>query len=127
MNRDAMIQRIRPTIPLDEIEYHSEIERFQNETLRPILKLQHNLTIELLSASQHFQKQKSKITSKSTYIECVKKYIQSDVGFKNTLIGIIVGMMTTEEYAMYISIKSECNKRIITMQVKRYADTEYTI
>ena len=47
-SRDEALLAIRPTIPQAKISDNtSEEERFQNQTLRPILKLQHPIFIEI--------------------------------------------------------------------------------
>ena len=43
MNRDQNVRSIRPELDLKN-KNTLPIEKFQNETLRPILKLQHELT-----------------------------------------------------------------------------------
>jgi len=43
------------------------------------------------------------------------------------VIGTVVGLMTVEEYTIYNSSTKEYNRRIITMQAKRYADTMYEV
>jgi hypothetical protein len=94
-------------------------EAFQNRTLRPILKMQNDLLIQVFI--NYAVKQKNVFFSltpekKMMYIENV---IQRDIKFRNSLKGMIIGLFTLEEYAEYIRISSSLNKRMMNMLVER--------
>ena len=94
-------------------------EIFQNRTLRPILKTQNDLFIQVFI--NYAIKQKNAFFSltpekKMLYIENV---IQRDIKFRNALKGMIIALFTLEEYADYIRISSNLNKRMINMLVER--------
>ena len=84
----------------------SSEEIFQNMTLRPILKTQNDLFIQVFI--NYAIKQKSVFFSltpekKMMYIENV---IQRDIKFRNSLKGMIIALFTLDEYAEYIRISS---------------------
>jgi hypothetical protein len=94
-------------------------EIFQNRTLRPILKTQNDLFIQVFI--NYAIKQKNAFFSltpekKMSYIENV---IQRDIKFRNALKGMIIALFTLEEYADYIRISSNLNKRMMNMLVER--------
>ena len=94
-------------------------EVFQNRTLRPILKMQNDLFIQVFI--NYAAKQKNVFFSltpekKMIYIENV---IQRDIKFRNSLKGMIIGLFTLDEYAEYIRISSNLNKRMMNMLVER--------
>ncbi len=94
-------------------------EVFQNRTLRPILKMQNDLFIQVFI--NYAVKQKNVFFSltpekKMVYIENV---IQRDVKFRNSLKGMIIGLFMLDEYAEYIRISSNLNKRMMNMLVER--------
>lgn len=94
-------------------------EKFQNQTIRPILKFQNDLFIEVFR--NYAQKQKGVFFSltaekKMNYIENV---IQKDIKFRNSLKGIIIGMMTLSEYTEYIKNSSNLNKRMMNLLIER--------
>lgn len=124
MNRDTDLLAIRPSLDLDG-ECHSHIERFQNLTLRPILKLQHHMTLTLLDLSKNWRKLTEKIDNRESYIQMIEKYFTKDISLRNQILGSIIGMMTIEEIEIYKVDSSIYNKRIISMQVQRFADTVY--
>jgi hypothetical protein len=94
-------------------------EFFQNQTLRPILKLQNDLFLEVFS--NYIAKSKTdfhhfSIDKKLKFIE---NSIQKDIKFRNSLKGIVIGLFTVEEYKKYIQNSSSLNKRMMGMLVER--------
>lgn len=94
-------------------------EMFQNKTLRPILKLQNDLFIQVFI--NYAVKQKNVFfgltpEKKMTYIENV---IHRDIKFRNSLKGMIIAFFTLKEYAEYIQISSSLNKRMMNMLIER--------
>jgi hypothetical protein len=118
-NRDQFINAFRGET-LGEINSQtSDEELFQNQSLRPILKLQNDLYIEIFK----FYIIKNKlpfgefsIDKKLIYIE---KTILNDNKFRNLLIGITIGVFKIEEYKSYKKNASALNRRIITMLIER--------
>lgn len=95
-------------------------EAFQNNTLRPILKFQNELLLQVFI--NYAVKQKGIFFTlspdkKEKYIENV---IQKDIKFRNALKGIIIGLFTIEDYALYIKNSSNLNKRMMTLLIERY-------
>ena len=95
------------------------IWQFQNKTLRPILKTQNDLFIQVFI--NYAIKQKNVFFSltpekKMVYIENV---IQRDIKFRNSLKGMIIALFTLEEYTEYILKSSNLNKRMMNMLVER--------
>lgn len=94
-------------------------EKFQNETLRPILKLQNDLFIAVFK--NHIAKHKNdfytySIDKKFTFID---NAIQKDIKFRNSLKGMVIGLFTLDEYATYILNSSALNKRMMNMLIER--------
>jgi hypothetical protein len=97
----------------------SSDEKFQNETLRPILKLQNDLFIAVFI--NHISKHKNdfytySVEKKLLFIE---NSIQKDIKFRNALKGMVIGLFTTDEYATYIKNSSALNKRMMNMLIER--------
>ena len=107
---------IKKTITFDSM---SSDERFQNETLRPILKLQNPLLISVFT--NYIKKRKGvfydlSLEKKITYIE---NSLIKDQKFRSFLKGLIIGHFTVAEYQKYSLNSSSLNKRIINMLIKR--------
>jgi hypothetical protein len=105
---------------LGTITNQSSIEEvFQNKTLRPILKLQNDLFIQVFI--NYAMKQKNVFFSlnpekKMAYVENV---IQRDIKFRNSLKGMVIAFFTLDEYAEYIQNSSNLNKRMMNMLIER--------
>lgn len=102
------------------ISLESSIEEsFQNETLRPILKLQN----DLFTAAFFKYIEKNKIDFEVKTVEAklvvIDNAIQKDIKFSNTMKGIVIGLFTTEEYSIYSNNASSINKRMMSMLLER--------
>ena len=118
--RDAHVLELRGETFGTINNLSSSEEVFQNKTLRPILKMQNDLFIQVFV--NYAIKQKNVFFSlipekKMVYIENV---IQRDIKFRNSLKGMIIALFTLEEYAQYIQISSNLNKRMMNMLIERF-------
>jgi len=101
----------------------SAIELFQNQTLRPIIKMQHNLLIASFKnyiqirkidfSSLTVQKKRSKIST----------VFVKDINYKNRILGVIIGHFTMDEFQYYCLNSSELNKRILKIVAQRVQDS----
>ena len=111
-------QTIRPILTF-KMEAYSEIEKFQNEVLRPILKLQNDLLLQIFE--QYCLKRKGtfdKLSSKEKVVY-IEQAVKKDMKFKHYLEGIITGIFTTEEYETFLVNEEELTKRMINMLIQR--------
>ena len=94
-------------------------EFFQNQTLRPILKLQNDLFLEVFS--NYITKSKTDFYSSSVdkKLKFIEHSLQKDIKFRNSLKGIVIGLFTIEEYNRYTQNSSSLNKRMISMLIER--------
>jgi hypothetical protein len=104
-------------------EHMSAIELFQNQTLRPVIKMQHDLLIA--SFSNYIQKRKLDFSSltDSKKRSKISAVFGKDIHYKNFILGIIVGHFSTEEYQYYRFNSSELNKRILKIVAQRVQDS----
>lgn len=117
-NRTVKILDLRPQLNL-EIENSTEIEKFQNLTLRPILKLQHDLFV--LQFQYYIKKRKKKFRQMdiSDQLKYINHTIKTDNHFKNELIGMVVGLFTLEELDYFRNNDNEIKRRISEMTIQR--------
>jgi hypothetical protein len=95
-------------------------EIFQNKILRPILKFQNGLLLDVLR--NYIQKHNKNfdalsVDKKISYIESA---VQKDIKFRNSLKGFVLGLFTQEEYQEYIKNSSQLNKRMMNLVLERY-------
>ncbi|WP_100844529.1 glyoxalase [Flavobacterium sp. 5] len=117
--RDKIIKEIRgESLGETNIQSLSD-ELFQNEVLRPILKLQNDLFIA--SFLNYISKYKRDFYTRTVEnkLSIIENAIQKDIKFRNALKGMIIGLFTTEEYALYIKNSSSLNKRMMNLLIDR--------
>ena len=117
-------KELRPVLAkIEATEKCSTEEKFQNTTLRQVIKLQHPLLIALFQDYAITRK----IILNTLTEQRAKRFIESalskDIAFKNKMIGLVVGQFTLEEFALYSTVSSEFNKRIFAMIKKRLKDS----
>ena len=122
-DRPNDLKRIRPEIKkTQQFATMGAEERFQNETLRPILKLQNPLLVAVFH--QYIEKRKGvfyelSLPKKLAYIE---NSLIKDQKFRNSVKGMIIGQFTVEEYDRYALNSSALNKRMMNMTIERIKD-----
>jgi hypothetical protein len=118
-NRDVLLLELRGDAIGIVNTFSSNDEVFQNETLRPILKLQNDLFIEVFK--NHINKTKVDFENLTVdrKMQFIENSIQKDIKFRNALKGMILGLFSIEEYSNYIKNSSELNKRMMNMLIER--------
>ncbi|RKN81030.1 glyoxalase [Ulvibacterium marinum] len=122
-DRSHSLLNIRPNIPKAKITLEmTDEERFQNETLRPIIKFQNPLL--LAAFGNYIAKHKNRFHDLvlEKRLEYVENAIQKDIKFRNSLKGMVIGQFTLEEYQKYIQNSSALNKRMMGMVIDRLKD-----
>lgn len=97
-------------------------ERFQNQTLRPVIKLQNLLLVEAFKNYANKHKGVFYGLPLEKKMEYIERAIQKDIKFRNALKGMIIGQFTVEEYREYITNSSALNKRMMNIVVERLKD-----
>ena len=124
-----MNQRSEDLLGLRPVIAHARIspemsadERFQNATLRPVIKFQNNLLVAAFR--NYIGKHKNGFfeLSLEKQLAFVENAIQKDIKFRNSLKGMIIGQFTIEEYEHYITNSSSLNKRMMNMVIERLKD-----
>jgi len=119
-DRSINLNHIRPIIPSALIyDTMSDDERFQNTTLRPVIKLQNELLIEVFKNYVYKHKNVFYELSLSKQLDYIENAIHKDMKFRNSLKGMVIGQFTIEEYAIYIKNSSALNKRMMDLVKER--------
>ena len=119
-DRTFLLLAIRPNLnTLDKDLNTKEIETFQNDVLRPILKFQNDLLLQIFI---DYVKQYKGVFFKLSNHEKMS-YIQEALSahqrLRSLILGTIVGLFTLEDYSYYRLNLSELNKRIVALVIKR--------
>lgn len=122
MRNESLFTNLRPIISTDKVTTN-EIEKFQNEVLRPILKLQHML-LEILIENNLLIEKLLKDETSAEIKRFKIKGVLSKSEIKYQLIGQITGLLTNSEYKFYCINKKEIDKRIFLMILDRMLSVE---
>jgi len=122
MRNETILKSLRPIIETEN-KTVTEIERFQNEVLRPILKFQHTIFEIEVSSNPLLEKLlKQELTAERRRF--LIKGIVSKIEVKNQLLGQVTGLLTNSEFQFYYSKKKEMDKRIFAMLLDRFLSIE---
>lgn len=119
-SRDQNLLNLRPEILSAKINETTTFEeRFQNKTLRPVIKLQSNLLLEVFK--NYISKHKNVFyeLSLEKRIDYIENTIHKDMKFRNSVKGMIIGQFTIGEYEIYIKDSSALNKRMMNIVKER--------
>lgn len=118
-DRDAFLREFRGETLGTVSAQSSPDELFQNQTIRPILKLQNDLFIAVFV--NYVNKNKADFYSYTVEkkLQTIENSIQKDIKFRNSLKGIVMALFTIEEYETYIQNSSSLNKRMMNLLIER--------
>ena len=119
MERDLFVSQFRGEILGTISPQSSSEEIFQNQTLRPILKLQNDLFIAVFANQISKHKNDFYNLSVDKKLQYIENVIQKDIKFRNALKGMVIGFFTLQEYDNYIKNSSNLNKRMMNMLIER--------
>ena len=118
MRSNTSIKQLRPSVR-KEATVSTEFELFQNDVLRPILKLQHELfqfewfqnpLFKVIQSIENPVLQRTQLSN----------FLSKNPNLTNRYIGMICGLFTNEEFTFYLSQKSVVDKRIKELLITRF-------
>lgn len=123
MERANALTNLRPILDLEHTSNQSHIERFQNDVIRPILKFQHEIILSLVQDHRFFKKSMQSTNTQDEYRLALKAFLNTQKELRNQLIGLVIGLLTIEEYNTYVKASAEYQRRILHMINQRVFDT----
>lgn len=116
--RSEQLKNLRPEIYVDNSK-STDLETFQTNTLRPILKFQNDLILTLIN--QHLSENKIvvKNLTDNKKTERIHEIVKGNLKLKQLLTGITIALFTEEEMSFYHENKKEVVKRTITILLER--------
>ncbi len=118
MDRDGYLLELRPHLNLNSASSLAE-EQFQNQTLRPILKVQHELLLAIFR--QYLADKSIAFESMSAFKQrvIIEHAVKKDLPVRHTLMGCIMGLFTREEYTIYLENRIALGKRLTSLIIQR--------
>lgn len=118
MERDPAMNALRSIIPFGQLHSNPN-QLFQDTTLRPILKFQHEI---ILAVYNEFV-QVHKINFGNCTLEQrnvkIEQSIKLHPSLQALLKGIVIGLFKKDEMDFWVLNKEEINKRILQLVIKR--------
>ena len=123
-SRDNFLLKSRPVIKCVKISNTEQfiIEDFQNKVLRPILKFQNDLLINLFIKYSHNKKQVLKILELEVKEKVIDDNFKKNSSLRQLLLGSVIAFFTSDEFITYDNFTYEINKRIFSMLKARLKD-----
>lgn len=118
-DRDTFLKEFRGETLGTISTQSSPDEIFQNQTIRPILKLQNDLFIAVFLNYINKNKRDFYSYSAEKKLQTIENSIQKDIKFRNSLKGIVMALFTIDEYEAYIQNSSNLNKRMMNLVIER--------
>lgn len=116
-------KKVRPDLPDEILEgIHSDAEFFQNEVLRPVIKMQSDLLVTRLHTALATMKVDFTLLTPFKKKELLTHLFQKDQSFKREIIGMVIGQFTLQEYQQYVPLQKELNRRIVQIVLNRCID-----
>ncbi|MCS3628812.1 catechol 2,3-dioxygenase-like lactoylglutathione lyase family enzyme [Salinibacter ruber] len=119
--RAERLRRVRPVLDLDTAESRP-VEQFQNETLRPILKLLNPTILRLVAERLARYGVGFAAMDRVDQRDRLRNLMKEDGRLKRTLLGMVVGHLTQDELDTYLAHKDEVRRRTVPMLLARAQD-----
>ncbi|MGB2137936.1 MAG: glyoxalase [Flavobacteriales bacterium] len=119
-DRTSSLLAIRPNIDtIDKSLKTKDVEAFQNNVLRPILKFQNDLLLQIFIDYANQYKGVFFKLSDQEKLSYIQQALSTNQRLRSLILGTIVGLFAVEDFAYYKLNSSALNKRIITMTIQR--------
>jgi len=119
--RDDAVRRIRPPAPVD-VEEERPMARFESYTLEPLCELQVPLILPLVARYLRSHTTGFANKDRDDQEALVRSLLKEDRGLKRSLVGMIAGHFTEEEFAFYLDHRREVQQRLVALLTTRVLD-----
>jgi hypothetical protein len=115
---DALLA-LRPVVPAETADADGTVGAFLHATLRPVLKLQNDL---LLAVVADFVRDHHIGLRPTDQHHQLTELLTRNTKLRYTVVGLISGVFTADEYAYYRQHRGELNRRLLEMALRRVLD-----
>jgi hypothetical protein len=110
---------LRPLVPTETTDADGTAGVFLHATLRPVLKLQNAL---LLAVMADFVRDHHIVLRPTDQHHQLTELLSRNTKLRYTVVGLVTGAFTAEEHAYYRQHRSELNRRLLEMALRRVLD-----
>ena len=122
-SRDQSILKLRAEIPsIENLQTTTDVEVFQNNTLRPILKFQNDALIHTFLLDLKSKKQDLKTLNNKQRQLLIDNHFRINSNLRQVLLGMVLALFSSDEMRLYNSVYKELNKRIFSLLKARLKD-----
>ncbi|MBH8569978.1 hypothetical protein KB206_13890 [Microvirga sp. STS02] len=115
---DALLA-LRPAVPAETTDAEGTVGAFLHATLRPVLKLQNDL---LLAVVADFVRDHHISLRPTDQHHQLSELLTRNTKLRYTVVGLVSGQFTADEYAFYRQHRAELNRRLLEMALRRVLD-----
>ena len=116
---DAALLALRPHVAVETTDAPDTVGYFLHATLRPVLKLQNDL---LLAVAADFVRDHHITLRPTDQHHQLTELLTRNTKLRYTIVGLITGQLTAEEYGFYRPHRAELNRRLLEMALRRVLD-----
>ena len=118
MRDESILLTLRPDLGLD-LSQSTPAESFQNNSLRPLLKMQHSLLIQAFQHYIHKRKDIFYTFSKQAKLDWIAHSVRTDLQLRYWLVGMVAGQFTTSEMTWFLEHEADAVKRLTNLAIQR--------
>jgi len=109
---------LRPQIATDKEASHP-MEQFQNDVLRPILKMQNDLILSIYRHFLHKRKVPFNGMSREKRADWIRTSMSKDNRLRGIMLGLVVGQFVEDELTFFLGNEGEVRRRLTELISQR--------
>ena len=118
-DRDDALLALRPTVDADPDAAASDVEAFLHRTLRPVLKLQNPVLLQLVARDLAKRVPGFAGFAPDDARERLRALLRTDSRLKRVLLGVVLGALTERELAFALDHEAEVRRRVVALLAER--------
>jgi hypothetical protein len=123
MERNKIMLDLRPILSLEQPASQNNVKRFQNSTIRPIVKFQHDNILSMVQNHKFYSSAMKNINTLEEHRVKIKSFLTGQKDLRHQLFGLVIALFTSEELETYFLNQAEYQRRIIQIIAQRVLDT----
>ncbi|QHJ07829.1 hypothetical protein [Hymenobacter busanensis] len=116
---DDALRALRPSVPVEPTAVAGTADAFLHHTLRPVLKLLNAHLLQLVADVSREYRLPLATAAAADQERLVLELLQRNARLQHTVVGMVCGLLTTDEYAFYRRHRAECNRRVLELVRQR--------